>query len=125
MEKTSGNTGLESHMDDARPILNPNVNTPAEIYASIRDKALEEAAVLADKRPYGFTDLSREIRALKGNADPQSSRSDVALLLCTENKAAESASLVQQLRSPDVTTRLIAAKTAADVIESASTKETR
>ena len=48
--------------------MDPNENTPSEIYRNIRDKALEEAAELADKRPYGFTDLSREIRALKGNA---------------------------------------------------------
>ena len=51
--------------------MDPNENTPSEIYRNIRDKALEEAAELADKRPYGFTDLSRQIRALKENATPQ------------------------------------------------------
>ena len=43
----------------------------AKKYAAARDDALEEAAQLADKHPFGLTDLSRQIRALKGNAAPQ------------------------------------------------------
>lgn len=68
-------------------MTDPNVNTQAEIYANIRDRALEEAAQEAiayaqrceanhwkSGEDAGY-DLAGYIRALKGNADSALSES--------------------------------------------------
>ena len=64
--------------------MDPNENTEAEIYANIRDKALEEAAARVQpaetpapetqwERGYwaGLNTSATLIRAIKGNATPQ------------------------------------------------------
>ena len=56
--------------------MDPNENTPAEIYANIRDRALEEAAALAERQNLlymipAIASLAQSIRALKSSKETE------------------------------------------------------